>query len=187
LRQTLKRAQCCSCCSRRPRRSRICGSWRRRSRPSPPPASDHSDRAQPRSGGDSEDRPPLIVGLSPEALATLALSSSADDRGETELLLDRRRHPRSSDPRHVRWAITARYGGYAATRIAQTSRATADHMGSPPLAGRRLVVSGSRDLSPPRGHECADGGDRARHARGSPPRPRPARRPTFRGVPRVRK
>jgi putative copper export protein/mono/diheme cytochrome c family protein len=78
----------------------------------------------------SEEGPPLIVGVSPEALATLALFRSADDAGETELLLDR-----SGDIR-ARWTGSMPGGlpppdtvAMHAEHIAQTAAATADHMG----------------------------------------------------------
>jgi hypothetical protein len=39
--------------------------------------------------GNSDEAPPMVVGVSAEVIATLTLFRAADDGGETELLLDR--------------------------------------------------------------------------------------------------
>jgi hypothetical protein len=92
----------------------------------------------PAPGANSEDGPPLIVGVSPEAPATLALSSSADDRGETELLLDRavdiRARRTLSMPGGLSRLDTV---AMPAARIAQTVRATVS-IGWPKTGGLRL-------------------------------------------------
>ena len=53
-----------------------------------------------------EQGPPLIVGVSPEAVSTLALFRATDDGGQTELLL----LDRAGDT-PVRWTLTYRLGG----------------------------------------------------------------------------
>jgi putative copper resistance protein D len=78
----------------------------------------------------SEEGPPLIVGVSPEALATLALFRSADDGGETELLLDRAGDIRFRWTRSMPGELPAPDAvAMHAEHIAQTAPVTADHVG----------------------------------------------------------
>jgi putative copper resistance protein D len=83
----------------------------------------------PASEANSAERPPLVVGVSSEAIDALALFRAADDGGETELMLDR-----AGDIR-ARWTRNTP-GGLAppdrlveqAERIARTAVAPAEHM-----------------------------------------------------------
>jgi hypothetical protein len=75
---------------------------------------------------------PVIVGVSPEALATLVLFRSADDGKETELLLDQAGDIRARGAGSMPGGLAAPDAvAVQAEHIARTAAATADHTGHP--------------------------------------------------------